>query len=67
MQTLAGIPYEIVSIVIAAIIFFVAINYVSGLLFEKKKKNYNQPETIAKISNNSVDGPAVKVGKGGEV
>lgn len=67
MQTLAGIPYEIVSIVIAAIIFFVAINYVIGLLFEKKKKNYNQPETIAKISNNSVDGPAVKVGKGGEV
>lgn len=36
MQTLAGIPYEIVSIVIAAIIFFVAINYVIGLLFKNK-------------------------------
>ncbi|KRL62985.1 ABC transporter permease [Lactobacillus psittaci] len=67
MQTLAGIPYEIVSIVIAAIIFFVAINYVIGLLFTKKKPNYNQPETLANIPNNSVDGPAVKVGKGGEV
>ncbi|CCI84857.1 ABC superfamily ATP binding cassette transporter, membrane protein [Lactobacillus pasteurii DSM 23907 = CRBIP 24.76] len=37
MQTMAGIPYEIVSIVIAAIIFFVAINYVIGLLFKDKK------------------------------
>ncbi len=38
MQTLAGIPYEIVSIVIAAIIFFVAIEYVIGLLFKDKDK-----------------------------
>ena len=37
MQTIAGIPYEIVSIVIAAIIFFVAIQYVIGLLFKTKK------------------------------
>ncbi|RHW50753.1 ABC transporter permease [Lactobacillus bombicola] len=36
MQTIAGIPYEIVSIVIAAIIFFVAIQYVIGLLFKDK-------------------------------
>ncbi|MGO2722839.1 MAG: ABC transporter permease [Lactobacillus sp.] len=36
MQTIAGIPYEIVSIVIAAIIFFIAINYVVGLLFSRK-------------------------------
>lgn len=36
MQTMAGIPYEIVSIVIAAIIFFVAINYVIKLLFKSK-------------------------------
>lgn len=37
MQTIAGIPYEIVSIVIAAIIFFVAIQYVIGLLFKDKQ------------------------------
>ena len=37
MQTIAGIPYEIVSIVIAAIIFFVAIQYVIGLLFKTKR------------------------------
>lgn len=37
MQTLAGIPYEIVSIVIAAIIFFVAISWAVGLLFKEKK------------------------------
>lgn len=37
MQTIAGIPYEIVSIVIAAIIFFVAIQYVIGLLFKTKQ------------------------------
>ncbi|RMC23678.1 MULTISPECIES: ABC transporter permease [unclassified Lactobacillus] len=40
MQTIAGIPYEIVSIVIAAIIFFVAIQYVIGLLFKTK------PQTV---------------------
>ena len=38
MQTGAGIPYEIVSIVIAAIIFFIAIDYVIGLLFKTKNK-----------------------------
>lgn len=37
MQTIAGIPYEIVSIVIAAIIFFIAINYVIGKIFKTKK------------------------------
>ncbi|MCH3905028.1 MAG: ABC transporter permease [Lactobacillus sp.] len=42
MQTLAGIPYEIVSIVIAAIIFFVAIDYVIGLLFKDKE----QPQPV---------------------
>ncbi|GFZ26495.1 ABC transporter permease [Lactobacillus corticis] len=41
MQTLAGIPYEIVSIVIAAIIFFVGIKYVIELLFKNKT-----PQTI---------------------
>lgn len=39
MQTLAGIPYEIVSIVIAAIIFFVAISWAVGLLFKEKKSD----------------------------
>ncbi|MDF7668860.1 ABC transporter permease [Lactobacillus sp. ESL0703] len=37
MQTIAGIPYEIVSIVIAAIIFFIAIQYVIGRLFKDKR------------------------------
>ncbi|WEV44016.1 ABC transporter permease [Lactobacillus sp. ESL0684] len=37
MQTIAGIPYEIVSIVIAAIIFFIAIQYVIGLMFKNKQ------------------------------
>lgn len=44
MQTIAGIPYEIVSIVIAAIIFFVAIQYVIGLLFEARKASVEEPE-----------------------
>ena len=45
MQTIAGIPYEIVSIVIAAIIFFVAIQYVIGLLFKTKKVQAIQKDT----------------------
>ena len=45
MQTIAGIPYEIVSIVIAAIIFFVAIQYVIGLLFKTKKAQAIQRDT----------------------
>ncbi len=45
MQTIAGIPYEIVSIVIAAIIFFVAIQYVIGLLFKTKKAQSIQKGT----------------------
>ena len=44
MQTIAGIPYEIVSIVIAAIIFFVAIQYVIGLLFKTRKVSVEEPE-----------------------
>ena len=39
MQTAAGIPFEIVSIVIAAIIFFVAISWAVGLLFKEKKSD----------------------------
>lgn len=39
MQTVAGIPFEIVSIVIAAIIFFVAISWAVGLLFKEKKSD----------------------------
>ena len=45
MQTIAGIPYEIVSIVIAAIIFFVAIQYVIGLLFKTKRAKETQKDT----------------------
>ena len=63
MQTAAGIPYEIVSIVIAAIIFFVAINYVVGLLFKVKKSSESHPlkkgEEIG--PNNAVDGPDIKI------
>lgn len=44
MQTIAGIPYEIVSIVIAAIIFFVAIQYVIGLLFKNNKEKVPNSE-----------------------
>lgn len=64
MQTVAGIPYEIVSIVIAAIIFFVAINYVIGLLFKvKKTKSFHHPLQKGKEigPNNGVDGPNVKL------
>lgn len=66
MQTIAGIPYEIVSIVIAAIIFFIAINYVIGLLFKtkKNKSKYYVPTRKEKGPNNSVDGPGKKVIEG---
>lgn len=63
MQTAAGIPYEIVSIVIAAIIFFVAINYVVGLLFKVKKGSESHPlkkgEEIG--PTNAIDGPDIKI------
>lgn len=49
MQTIAGIPYEIVSIVIAAIIFFVAIQYVIGLLFKNSKPKQTK-KTIKQVS-----------------
>lgn len=66
MQTIAGIPYEIVSIVIAAIIFFIAINYVICLLFKTKKNRskYYVPTRKEKGPNNSVDGPGKKVIEG---
>ena len=51
MQTVAGIPYEIVSIVIAAIIFFIAISYVIGLLFKDKKT----PIKVKKTESSQVD------------
>ncbi|RMC47681.1 ABC transporter permease [Lactobacillus sp. ESL0228] len=49
MQTIAGIPYEIVSIVIAAIIFFVAIQYVIGLLFKTKPQTVVDENSPANI------------------
>lgn len=66
MQTIAGIPYEIVSIVIAAIIFFIAINYVTGLIFKtkKNKSKYYIPTRKEKGPNNDVDGPGKKVIEG---
>ncbi len=54
MQTGAGIPYEIVSIVIAAIIFFIAIDYVIGLLFKTKNKTVlTQPATTSSSTPSS--------------
>ncbi|BAQ58024.1 ABC transporter permease [Lactobacillus acetotolerans] len=69
MQTIAGIPYEIVSIVIAAIIFFVAISYVIGLLFKTKdkKNNYQQPQRKERGPNNGIDGSNIEVGKKGQI
>lgn len=66
MQTIAGIPYEIVSIVIAAIIFFIAINYVIGKIFKtkKNKSKYYIPTRKEKGPNNGVDGPGKKVIEG---
>lgn len=63
MQTIAGIPYEIVSIVIAAIIFFIAINYVIGKIFKtkKNKSKYYIPTRKEKGPNNGVDGSGKKV------
>lgn len=69
MQTIAGIPYEIVSIVIAAIIFFVAISYVIGLLFKTKdkKNNYQQLQRKERGPNNGIDGSNIEVGKKGQI
>jgi simple sugar transport system permease protein len=66
MQTIAGIPYEIVSIVIAAIIFFIAINYVIGKIFKtkKNKSKYYIPTRKEKGPNNGVDSPGKKVIEG---
>lgn len=66
MQTIAGIPYEIVSIVIAAIIFFIAINYVIGKIFKtkKNKSKYYISTRKEKGPNNGVDGPGKKVIEG---
>ena len=63
MQTVAGVPYEIVSIVIAAIIFFIAIKYVFDLLFKVKKHPLKRGQEIG--PNNGVDGPNIKLSKEG--
>lgn len=68
MQTVAGVPYEIVSIVIAAIIFFIAIKYVFDLLFKvKKSATYKHPLKRGQEigPNNGVDGPNIKLSKEG--
>ena len=66
MQTIAGIPYEIVSIVIAAIIFFVAIQYVIGLLFKTKKAQAIQRDTkTADADSNSAVADSTKT-QGGQ-
>ena len=62
MQTLAGIPYEIVSIVIAAIIFFVAISWAVGLLFKEKKTD----KTATYLATAETDSRKANSQKGGQ-
>lgn len=65
MQTIAGIPYEIVSIVIAAIIFFVAIQYVIGLLFKNKRVTASDLQQEEKITTNQDEAPSATSTEGG--
>ena len=55
-----------IGILLAAIIFFIAINYVIGLLFKTKKNrsDYYIPTRKEKGPNNGVDGPGRKVIEG---
>ncbi|MBA1395373.1 ABC transporter permease, partial [Lactobacillus sp. XV13L] len=64
MQTIAGIPYEIVSIVIAAIIFFVAIQYVIGRLFKNKQTAKSAGESTDAAAAETAAGP--KTSEGGQ-
>ncbi|MCT6807120.1 MAG: ABC transporter permease, partial [Bombilactobacillus sp.] len=65
MQTIAGIPYEIVSIVIAAIIFFVAIQYVIGLLFKNKRVTASDSQQEEKIATTQDKAPSATSTEGG--
>lgn len=65
MQTIAGIPYEIVSIVIAAIIFFVAIQYVIGLLFKNKRVTASDSQQEEKIATTQDQAPSATRTEGG--
>ena len=65
MQTIAGIPYEIVSIVIAAIIFFVAIQYVIGLLFKNKRVTASDLQQEEKIASTQDKAPSATSTEGG--
>ena len=64
MQTGAGVPFEIVSIVIASIIFFVAIDYVIGLLF-KQRQNRETEQIAARTDSKTTVAVTDEQKKGG--
>ncbi|GMA07344.1 ABC transporter permease [Tetragenococcus halophilus subsp. flandriensis] len=61
MQTGAGVPFEIVNVVIALIIFFVAISYIMRVLLAKIMPDKRQEEVVHNIESSTDD----QDGKGG--
>lgn len=61
MQTGAGVPFEIVNVVIALIIFFVAISYITRVLLAKIMPDKRQEEVVHDIESSTGD----QDGKGG--
>lgn len=61
MQTGAGVPFEIVNVVIALIIFFVAISYIMRVLLAKIMPDKRQEEAVHNIESSTGD----QDGKGG--
>ncbi|MCF1685480.1 ABC transporter permease [Tetragenococcus halophilus] len=61
MQTGAGVPFEIVNVVIALIIFFVAISYIMRVLLAKIMPDKRQEEVVHNIESSTGD----QDGKGG--
>lgn len=55
MQTGAGVPFEIVNVVIALIIFFVAISYIMRVLLAKIMPDKRQEEVIHNLESPSGD------------
>lgn len=70
MQTGAGVPFEIVNIVVASIIFFVAIDYVIGLLFKQRQTRETEQIATQKTQTStttSSDIPDNQEKKGGRI
>ncbi len=63
MQTGAGVPFEIVNVVIALIIFFVAISYIMRVLLAKIMPDKRQEEAVHNIESSTGD----QDGKGGGI